>query len=115
MGKRGNLAVAAGALALAAAQLTGLVGPAQAQDYPSRPIRVLIAFPPGGPTDFVGRLLVDKMSALLGQRVYIENKPGANGTVGADNIAKSDPDGYSLFFTTAGAVTISPHVMANIP
>ena len=115
MGKRGNLAVAAGALALAAAQLTGLVGPAQAQDYPSRPIRVMIAFPPGGPTDFVGRLLSDKMSTLLGQRVYIENKAGANGTVGADNIAKSDPDGYSLFFTTAGAVTISPHVMANIP
>jgi len=115
VGKRGNLAVAAGALALAAAQLTGLVGPAQAQDYPSRPIRVMIAFPPGGPTDFVGRLLSDKMSTLLGQRVYIENKAGANGTVGADNIAKSDPDGYSLFFTTAGAVTISPHVMANIP
>ena len=113
MGKSGNLAVAA--LALAAAQLTGLVGPAQAQDYPSRPIRVMIAFPPGGPTDFVGRLLSDKMSTLLGQRVYIENKAGANGTVGADNIAKSDPDGYSLFFTTAGAVTISPHVMANIP
>jgi tripartite-type tricarboxylate transporter receptor subunit TctC len=55
------------------------------------------------------------MSALLGQRVYIENKPGANGTVGADNIAKSDADGYSLFLTTAGAVTISPHVMANLP
>jgi len=113
VGKSGNLAVAA--LALAAAQLTGLVGPAQAQDYPSRPIRVMIAFPPGGPTDFVGRLLSDKMSTLLGQRDYIENKAGANGTVGADNIAKSDPDGYSLFITTAGAVTISPHVMANIP
>jgi len=115
VGKSGNLAVAAAALALAAAQLTGWVGPAPAQDYPSRPIRVMIAFPPGGPTDFVGRLLSDKMSTLLGQRVYIENKAGANGTVGADNIAKSDPDGYSLFFTTAGAVTISPHVMANIP
>ncbi len=86
-----------------------------AQDYPSRPIRVLIAFPPGGPTDFVGRLLADRMTASLGQRVYIENKPGANGTVGADNIAKSDPDGYSLFLTTAGAVTVSPHIMANIP
>jgi tripartite-type tricarboxylate transporter receptor subunit TctC len=110
-----NLTIAAAALALAAAQLAGLARPAQAQDYPSRPIRVLIAFPPGGPTDFVGRLLADKMSMLLGQRVYIENKPGANGTVGADNIAKSDPDGYSLFLTTAGAVTISPHVMANIP
>jgi tripartite-type tricarboxylate transporter receptor subunit TctC len=102
------------AAALVAAALVG-IRPAQAQDYPTRPIRVLIAFPPGGPTDFVGRLVADKMSASLGQRVYIENKPGANGTVGADNIAKSDPDGYSLFLTTAGAVTISPHVMANIP
>jgi Tripartite tricarboxylate transporter family receptor len=115
VGKIRNLALAAAALALVTAQLAGLPWPALAQDYPSRPIRVLIAFPPGGPTDFVGRLLADKMSMLLGQRVYIENKPGANGTVGADIIAKSDPDGYSLFLTTAGAVTISPHVMANLP
>jgi tripartite-type tricarboxylate transporter receptor subunit TctC len=114
VGKIRSLIAAAAALALFAATL-GVAEPAQAQDYPSRPIRVLIAFPPGGPTDFVGRLLADKMTALLGQRVYIENKPGANGTVGADIIAKADPDGYSLFLTTAGAVTISPHVMANIP
>jgi tripartite-type tricarboxylate transporter receptor subunit TctC len=102
------------AAALVAVALVG-VRPVQAQDYPTRPIRILIAFPPGGPTDLVGRLVADKISASLGQRVYIENKPGANGTVGADNIAKSDPDGYSLFLTTAGAVTISPHVMTNIP
>ena len=75
MGKIRNLAVVAAALALVTAQLAGLAHPARAQDYPSRPIRVLIAFPPGGPTDFVGRLLVDKMSALLGQRVYIETVP----------------------------------------
>src|SRR5262249_14258583 len=77
---------------LVAVQWIVTSGPALAQEYPTRPIRVLIAFPPGGPTDFVGRLLADKMSTLLGQRVFIENKPGANGTVGADNIAKSDPD-----------------------
>ncbi len=112
MGKTRILLAAA---ALVAAAILATARPVAAQDYPSRPIRVLIAFPPGGPTDFVGRLLADKMSASLGQRVYIENKPGANGTVGADNIAKSDPDGYSLFLTTAGAVAISPHVMANIP
>jgi len=88
---------------------------ADAQDYPNRPIRVVIAFPAGGPTDFIGRLMVDKMSALLGQRVYIENRAGANGTVGADNVAKSDPDGYSLFLTTAGAIAMSPHIMASIP
>jgi tripartite-type tricarboxylate transporter receptor subunit TctC len=116
VGKSRNLPILALAvMTLVAAALLGSSWPLQAQDYPTRPIRVLIAFPPGGPTDFVGRLLADKMSASLGQRVYIENKAGANGTVGADNIAKADPDGYSLFLTTAGAVTISPHVMANIP
>jgi tripartite-type tricarboxylate transporter receptor subunit TctC len=116
VGKSRNLPILAiAAMTLVAAALLGSSWPLQAQDYPTRPIRVLIAFPPGGPTDFVGRLLADKMSASLGQRVYIENKAGANGTVGADNIAKADPDGYSLFLTTAGAVTISPHVMANIP
>jgi tripartite-type tricarboxylate transporter receptor subunit TctC len=111
----GKTRILLAAAALVAAATLATARPVAAQDYPSRAIRVLIAFPPGGPTDFVGRLLADKMSASLGQRVYIENKPGANGTVGADNIAKSDPDGYSLFLTTAGAVAISPHVMANIP
>jgi len=116
VGKNRNLPMAAIAvMTLVAAAFLCLSWPLRAQDYPTRPVRVLIAFPPGGPTDFVGRLLADRMSASLGQRVYIENKPGANGTVGADNIAKADPDGYSLFLTTAGAVTISPHVMANIP
>jgi len=86
-----------------------------AQNFPSRPVRIVIAFPPGGPTDFVGRLVADKMTALLGQRVYIDNKPGANGTLGGGDVAKSDPDGYSLFLTTAGAVTVSPHIMANMP
>jgi len=94
------------ALALAGAQA------AWAQDYPTRPVRVVIAFPPGGPTDFVGRLVTDKMSAELGQRVYIENRAGAAGTVGADNVAKTDPDGYSLFLTTSGAVTIAPHIQS---
>jgi tripartite-type tricarboxylate transporter receptor subunit TctC len=88
---------------------------AQAQNFPSRPVRIVVAFPAGGPTDFVGRLIADKMSTLLGQRVYIDNKPGANGTLGGGDVAKSDPDGYSLFLTTAGAVTVSPHIMANMP
>jgi Tripartite tricarboxylate transporter family receptor len=106
---RNTLLATATMLALAIPQF------AAAQDYPSRPVRVVVAFPPGGPTDFVGRLITDKMSALLGQRLYIENRAGANGTVGADNVAKSDPDGYSLFLTTAGAVAMSPHIMESIP
>jgi len=98
-------------LVCAALALTGAQA-ASAQAYPTRPVRVVIAFPPGGPTDFVGRLVTDKMSAELGQRVYIENRPGAAGTVGADNVAKADPDGYSLFLTTSGAVTIAPHIQS---
>ncbi|HEY5064212.1 MAG TPA: tripartite tricarboxylate transporter substrate binding protein [Xanthobacteraceae bacterium] len=99
------------------AALLLLLGPqfAKAQDFPTRPVRIVVAFPPGGPTDFVGRLVADKMTKLLGQRVYIDNKPGANGTLGGGDVAKSDPDGYSLFLTTSGAVTVSPHMMAKMP
>ena len=104
------------AAAVIGAVLTLVAGPAaRAQDYPNRPVRIVVAFPPGGPTDFVGRLVAEKMTTLLGQRVYIDNKPGANGTMGGGDIAKSDPDGYSLFLTTAGAVVVSPHIMANMP
>jgi len=106
---RGALAAVSAILFLLAAHI------AQAQDFPARPIRVVVAFPPGGPTDFVGRLVANKMTNLLGQRVYIENRPGAAGAVGADNIAKADPDGYSLFLTTSGAVTIVPHIQSNVP
>jgi tripartite-type tricarboxylate transporter receptor subunit TctC len=88
---------------------------AGAQDFPTRPVRIVVAFPPGGPTDFVGRLVADKMTGLLGQRVYIDNKAGANGTLGGGDVAKSDPDGYSLFLTTSGAVTVSPHMMKKMP
>src|ERR1700722_14526914 len=88
---------------------------AYAQDYPTRPVRIVVAFPPGGPTDFVGRIVAEKMTALLGQRVYIDNKPGANGTMGGGDVAKSDPDGYSLFLSTAGAVVVSPHIQASMP
>jgi tripartite-type tricarboxylate transporter receptor subunit TctC len=87
---------------------------AQADDFPNRPVHVVIAFPPGGPTDFVGRVVAEKMRDALGQTVVIDNKPGANGTLGGEFVAKSDPDGYTLFLTTAGAVTVSPHIMADI-
>jgi tripartite-type tricarboxylate transporter receptor subunit TctC len=102
-------------MAVAALVLLATAQFARADDFPTRPIRVVVAFPPGGPTDFVGRLITDKMTASLGQRVYIENRPGAAGAVGADNIAKADPDGYSLFLTTSGAVTIVPHIQSNVP
>ncbi len=94
---------------------TLMLNPAGAQDFPTRPIKVVIAFPAGGPTDFVGRLLADKLKNDLGQTVIIENKAGASGTLGADYVAKSDPDGYTLFLTTVGAVAITPNMRTDMP
>jgi len=102
------LFAALGFLAFAAA-------PVRAQDYPNRTVKIVVAFPAGGPTDFVARVLADKLKGILGQSVIIENKPGANAAIGAESVAKSDPDGYTLFFTTAGAVVINPHMRANLP
>ena len=82
----------------------------RAQEFPSRVIRVVVAFPAGGPTDFVARLVADKLKPLLGQNVIVENKPGANGAIGADYVAKGEADGHLLFLTTVGAVAITPHL-----
>ncbi len=102
-------------LVAAALASAALVATAPAQDFPTRPIKVVIAFPAGGPTDFVGRLLADKLKDLLGQPVIIENKAGANGAIGANEVAKAAPDGYTLFLTTAGAVTITPSMRTDTP
>ena len=102
-------------VASAAAALVVGLALARAQDYPARTIRIVVAFPPGGPTDFVARLLADKMKVLLGQSVIIENKPGANAAIGADYVAKSEGDGYTLFFTTSGAVAVNPHMRSDLP
>jgi len=76
--------------------------PAHAQDYPSRPIKIVAGFPPGGGVDTVARLIGQGMSSGLGQPVVVENKPGAAGTIGAAQVAKSDPDGYTLLVTPGG-------------
>ena len=75
---------------------------APAQDYPSRPIKIVAGFPPGGGVDTVARLIGQGMSGELGQPVVVENKPGAAGTIGAAQVAKSDPDGYTLLVTPGG-------------
>src|SRR5882762_4740880 len=90
-------------------------GIAHAQDYPTRAVRLVVAFPPGGPTDFVARLLADKLKGILGKSVWAENKWGANAASGADHVAKSEPDGYTLFFTTISAVVMNPHLRADLP
>jgi tripartite-type tricarboxylate transporter receptor subunit TctC len=101
-------------IAALAALLWLPAAPAVAQDFPSRIIRMVVAFPAGGPTDFVARLLADKLKALLGQSVVIENKPGANGAIGADYVARGEADGHLLFMTTVGAVAVTPHLAAKV-
>jgi tripartite-type tricarboxylate transporter receptor subunit TctC len=76
---------------------------------------MVIAFPPGGPTDFVGRLVAEKIKDILGQPVVIENKAGANGAIGADSVAKAEPDGHTIFLTTVGAVAITPNMRTDLP
>jgi tripartite-type tricarboxylate transporter receptor subunit TctC len=111
MTKLGHLALAAG-LGLGVGAWTGA---APAQDYPSRPIRLVVGFAAGGTTDFMARLLADKLRGPLGQTVFVENRTGANGALGAEYVAKSEPDGYTLYFTTAGVAAVYPHLRINPP
>src|SRR5665647_23595 len=82
--------------------LAAVFSPAQAQTYPSRPITLVIPFAPGGSTSIVGRGVADKMSELLGEKVVVDNRPGAGGTVGTKAVAKSAPDGYTLLLGYTG-------------
>jgi tripartite-type tricarboxylate transporter receptor subunit TctC len=86
-----------------------------AQTSSSKPIRFIVGFPPGGPADFTARLLAEKLPGLLGATAIVENRAGANATIAADYVAKSPPDGHTLFLTTCGAVAISPHVGPKLP
>lgn len=107
--------IALRAFALGATLALIAVGHGQAEDYPARPVRLIVAFAPGGTADFTARLLADKMQRRLGAPVAVENKPGANGAVAAEYVARSDADGYTLFFTTVGAVAINPALRSDLP
>ncbi|MDB5812422.1 MAG: transporter, partial [Betaproteobacteria bacterium] len=82
-------------------------------DYPVKPIKIVIGFPPGGPTDIVGRPVSAKLSQLTGQQFIIENRAGANGILAADYVAKSPADGYTLYLATTGAL-LSPILTPRI-
>lgn len=104
------LRAALAALALASAS----AGFAQAQPWPSRPVRVVIPFPPGGTLDTVGRLLAQKLGDQMGQPFIVENRPGGNGVIGADVVSKAPADGYTLLFN-ASTFTTAPMTMKSVP
>ena len=95
--------------------LLPVAGDAPAQAFPSKPVRIVIGFPPGGGIDIVARIMAPKLSEALGQPVIIENKPGAGGVLGTDFVAKSAADGHTIFFGTTGNISINPLFIPNLP
>src|SRR5690349_24431343 len=88
---------------------------APAQQYPAKPVRIIIPFPPGNTTDIMSRLIAPKMSERLGQQVVVENRPGASGMLGLDYVAKSAPDGYTIGCVQGGNMVVLPHTSKTIP
>jgi tripartite-type tricarboxylate transporter receptor subunit TctC len=104
-------------LAATAAIAVGLaagINSASAQNYPTRAITLVIPFAPGGSTSIVGRGVADKMSELLGEKVVVDNRPGAGGTVGTRAVAKSEPDGYTLVLGYTGTLAIGPSLYKSV-
>jgi tripartite-type tricarboxylate transporter receptor subunit TctC len=91
-----------------------VVPPAAAENYPTRPIRLYVAFPPGGAADIVARLVAQPLSARLGQPVVVENKPGSGGNIAGELIAHAAPDGYSLLIGPDNLFTINPHLFSKM-
>ena len=108
-------ALATSVLALGAAWFLLGPAPAKAQDYPNRPIKLVVGFPPGGSNDVVARIIAPKMAEILGQPVVIENRAGANATLGTDFVAKAAPDGYTITLGSLSPLVISLATYANIP
>lgn len=96
--------------------MAALAAPAKAADeYPSRPVSIVVPYPAGGVVDIVGRLVADKLSASLGKRVIVENKPGAGGTIGAAAVARAAPDGYTLLLAGAATHVFAPLLYKTVP
>ena len=88
---------------------------AWAQDYPHKPVRIIVPFAPGGATDIVTRIVAQKLTEVWGQSVVVENRSGAGGNIGGEAAARSTPDGYTLFMTSGSIVTANPYIYTKMP
>jgi tripartite-type tricarboxylate transporter receptor subunit TctC len=100
---------------LAAMALAVISGGASAQQFPDRPIKIVVTIPPGGAPDLAARLLAERMSQTIGQTVLVENRTGANGNVAGEFVARSTPDGYTLLLAADSLIAINPHVYTKMP
>jgi tripartite-type tricarboxylate transporter receptor subunit TctC len=100
---------------LAWAILTLTSAHAHGQDYPTKPVRIVVPFSPGGVADNSARVVADSLGTRLGQQVLVENRPGASGNIGTHAVAQASPDGYTLLLGFDGTMVINPHVFAKIP
>jgi tripartite-type tricarboxylate transporter receptor subunit TctC len=102
-------------LSLLLAMVAIVLSPALAQDFPSRPVRMIVPYPPGGGVDGLARPLADQLSKVWRQPVLVDNKPGAGTIIGGEAVVKAPADGYTLFFTTDSSITSNPHLYKNMP
>jgi tripartite-type tricarboxylate transporter receptor subunit TctC len=112
-----KIAVAAAVTAVATAASTAVLSPAAmaADAYPSKPIRFVVPFAPGGSTDLLARFLAQHLPATLGQTVVVDNRPGAGGVVGAELASRAPADGYTIVLGSAGPLTINPNIRKKVP
>ena len=110
---RTNLLVAAAIALVLTASGPAAAQSHPAQSYPDRPIRLIVPFPPGGPTDYVARLVAQHVSANLGQ-IVLDNRPGAGGTIASKAVANADPDGYTLLYGSSATLGIAPVLYKNV-
>src|SRR5207248_9712448 len=100
---------------VAAAMTLALLAAVASAQYPSRPIRLLVPNPPGGATDTIARVVSPRLGEALGQPVVVENRPGSNGNLSSELVARAAPDGYTLLLGQDSQIVISPHLYANMP
>ena len=89
--------------------------PATAADYPDKPVRIVVPFPPGGTSDVLARIVATGLSERMGQQFVVDNRPGASGVIGTSMVAKAEPDGYTLVFATINTHGINASLFPNLP